>query len=128
MSKDTGVPADAAFDDFQKKNCEKTFSDLDELENWIFNQMKQDYNKYGAMTFPTLKFYNKYGFSGPGRISFQPEYGDADIWIHKIESSQGIIFSDGTYTSGQKHWSRQVQEWLQHCDDRKRAPKFNFVE
>lgn len=56
--------------DFQKKNCEKTFSDLDELKNWIFNQMKQDYNKYGAMTFPTLKFYNKYGFSGPGRISF----------------------------------------------------------
>lgn len=114
--------------DFCRKNEVKSFKDLSELEDWIFNQMQVDYTEdHRWMYFPTPKSVARYGGEGPGEISFTPTYGGENIWIHQIETGDGIIFSDGKFTAGKKHWSVGVQEWLIHCNERKKAPKFNFV-
>lgn len=49
------------------------------------------------------------------------------LTIHQIESSEGIIFSDGRRTAGRKYWTDEVQAWLTHCEQRRRVPQFNFA-
>jgi hypothetical protein len=49
-------------------------------------------------------------------------------WIHEIDSESGIIFSSGKYTAGKDFCAEKVQEWFQKCEERKKHPKFNFVE
>lgn len=71
-----------------------------------------------------LKPYNR---SGPWAIKFQPIPGETTISIHQIESSEGIIFSDGRRTAGRKYWTDEVQAWLTHCEQRRRVPQFNFA-
>ena len=114
--------------DYNRKSETKTFTSLTELENWIFGQMQQNYsrNRY-AMWFPLPESVKKYKRDGPGSIEFRPCCGGEDILIHQIESNDGIIFSDGRFTSGQKHWTIDVQNWLVHCEQRRKSPKFNFA-
>ena len=83
---------------FWRKDEAKSFASLSELENWIFDQMQQDYSR------------NTWAIS-----------------IHQIESSEGIIFSDGRRTAGRKYWTDEVQAWLTHCEQRRRVPQFNFA-
>ena len=64
---------------------------------------------------------------GPWAIKFQPIPGETTISIHQIESSEGIIFSDGRRTAGRKYWTDEVQAWLTHCEQRRRVPQFNFA-
>ncbi|MEG1563820.1 MAG: hypothetical protein RR365_08850 [Bacteroides sp.] len=113
--------------DLIRKNREETFLDLDGLEDWIFNQMQQDYTKTAVMYFPNPATAARIHADGPGRIQFTPRYGGESVWIHQIQSGGYLIFSDGQFTSGQKHWSKDIQKWLAHCDERKRSPKFNFM-
>ena len=113
------------WNDFHRRNEVKQFADLDELAEWMFGQMQQDYTK--AMSFPTPEKASRIGESGPWAIEFRPAWGEGNIWIHQIENSCGIIFSDGKFTSGQKHWSQEVKEWLVQCEERRCSPKFNFV-
>lgn len=113
--------------DYRRSNHEKRFSSLTELEDWIFSQMQQDYTDGRGMSFPTVEKCKQLGDTGPGEISFTPRWGGPEFWIHQIENDSGIIFSDGGMTAGQKHWSQAVQDWLAHCDERQRQPKFNFV-
>lgn len=116
------------YNDYIRKNHVKTFSDLTELEEWIFGQMMRDTSEDFAMFFPTPEILKRICSDGPGRIEFKPQYGGPDFWIHKIENYDGIIFSDGIYTSRKKHWSKEIKEWLIHCDKRKQSPKYLFVE
>lgn len=115
-------------DDYNCKSETKTFTSLTELESWIFGQMQQDYarNRY-AMWLPLPESVKKYKQDGPGSIEFRPCCGGESILIHQIESNDGIIFSDGRFTSGQKHWTIAVQNWLVHCEQRRKNPKFNFA-
>jgi len=117
------------WNDFIRKNEEKTFVDLDALANWIFGQMQQDYTKDSlVMSFPTPEKVKRIKASGPYRIEFKPQRGEESFWIYLIENSDGIIFSDGKFTSGQKHWSSEVQAWLTACEKRRTCPTFNFVD
>lgn len=117
------------WNDFIRKNEEMSFLSLEGLEEWIFGQMKQDYSKNQfAMSFPTPEKAERIGESGPWEIEFKPESCGESFWIHLIQSEQGIIFSDGRFTAGQKHWSAEVQNWLRHCEERRKAPKFDFAE
>ncbi len=117
------------WNDFIRKSEVKSFSDLDELEEWIFGQMQQDYTKNQfVMSFPTPEKEKRIQANGPWRIEFTPKYGEESIWIYQIESCNGIIFSDGRFTAGQKHWSKEIREWLTHCDKRRQQPKFNFYD
>lgn len=115
------------WNDYRRKDETKTFSGLAELENWMFGQMQQDYTKDFVMTFPTPAAAVRIKADGPWAIEFRPKWGDENIWIHLIENDAGIIFSDGKFTAGLKHWIREVQEWLTHCEERRKSPKFNFA-
>lgn len=113
------------WNDFHRRNEVKSFANLDELADWMFGQMQQDYTK--AMSFPTPEKVDRIGETGPWSIEIRPVWGEENIWIHQIEGCGGIIFSDGKLTAGQKHWSQAVQDWLLRCEERQRHPKFNFV-
>lgn len=117
------------WNDFIRKNEIKTFASLDALADWIFGQMQQDYTGSHScvMSFPTPEAAKRIGETGPWRIEFTPQRGSESIWIYCIENSDGIIFSDGRFTSGQKHWTTEVQQWLTACEARRRGPTFNFV-
>ena len=116
------------WNDYIRKNEERCFRDLNDLEEWMFGQMKQDYTDKFVMSFPTPDAAKRIGETGPWRIEFKPQWGGESFWIRQIECERGIIFSDGTFTSGQKHWSEAVKTWLTHCEERRKAPKFNFVD
>lgn len=90
--------------------------------------MEQDFRKDFVMSFPTPNAVKRIGETGPWKIEFKPKWGGEAIWIKEILNDQGIIFSDGSCTAGMKHWSKEVQSWLIHCEERRRTPKFDFVE
>lgn len=78
---------------FWRKDEAKSFASLSELENWIFDQMQQDYSRNTwAMSFPTPASARNIHADGPWAIKFQPIPGETTISIHQIESSEGIIF------------------------------------
>lgn len=107
--------------DYDRKNHEKKFLYLSDLEEWIFGQMQRDYTKDRmVLYFP--------GKDIGGRVEFQPVCGGATFWIHLIEDNDGILFSDGTYTAGQKFTHGDIQEWFDHCRERQEHPKFRFVK
>lgn len=116
------------WNDYIHKNEERRFRDLDDLEEWMFDQMEQDYTKKFVMCFPTPDAAKRIGETGPWKIEFRPKWGGESFWIKQIECERGIIFSDGTFTSGQKHWSEEVKTWLTHCEERRKTPKFNFAD
>ena len=60
------------YNDYNQKAFDKTFENLDELEDWIFDQMQLDYTKKPGcdfLTFPTNRFGKWY------EISVRPNYG-----------------------------------------------------
>lgn len=122
------VKLERYLNDFCRKDETKSFASLSELENWIFDQMQQDYShNTSAMSFPTPAAVRNILADGPWAIEFQPIRGEATISIHQIESNKGIIFSDGRRTAGRKYWTDEVQAWLTHCAQRRRDPQFNFA-
>ena len=120
------------YNDCRRTNHTRDFTSLQELEDWIFGQMRQKYSdkEHGwlAMSFPVPEVAERVKSDGPWGIEFKPEYGGVTYWIHKIERGHGIIFSDGKHTDGRKHWSKEVQEWLIHCKERQYNPQFEFED
>lgn len=60
------------YNDYNQKVFDKTFENLDELADWIFDQMQLDYTKKPGcdfLTFPTDRFGKWY------EISVRPNYG-----------------------------------------------------
>lgn len=114
------------WNDYHKKELKENFKGLRELEEWIFEQMRVNYSsEYGArlLSFPKCDVKDRIY-----RISVQPEYGSHVFWIKQIEDDySGIIFSDGTFTAGQKHCTKLVRGWLAGCEKRKNAPTFRFA-
>jgi hypothetical protein len=106
----------------------RTFDTFAELEEWIFDQMQQDYTGYKmTLRFPTSEIAQCFHDDGPCRIEIHPTPDGEQLWIHQIETPEGIIFSDGRYTAGKKFWTQEVQTWLTHCEQRRLNPQFNFV-
>lgn len=104
----------------------KRFGNLGDLEDWIFNQMRVDYSRENG------QFYLSFPKCGKNEdihgISICPESGSHTTWIKQIaDDGKGIIFSDGTFTAGQKHATAQVRYWLQECENRRRSPSFHFA-
>lgn len=109
--------------DYRRKNLRKTFRDLAELEEWIFGQMQTPYadkeRGWLYMYFPD---------GTPGEVKFVPERPGPIYWIHQISDNRGILFTDGKYTSWQKHISQEVKDWFDRCRKRQYQPKFQFVD
>jgi hypothetical protein len=104
----------------------KTFSNLTGVEDWLFNTAMRSSRGYENLYFPKTEPTSWKKIPEPSRIETR-DSNDWSIWIHRIDSDNGIIFSDGKYTCGIKHWNNEVKEWLKHCDERKANPKFNFA-
>lgn len=96
----------------RQKKLTKSFSSLSSLANWLFD-MNTDPNGYGL-------------YFGEGLIESKDEQGWT-IWVRIIRNENGIIFSDGRYTMGQKHCNDTVKEWVSECMERKNHPVYNFV-
>lgn len=114
------------FNDFTRKLFEMRFRTLDD----IFEYMKKiSYNFTKDSFFPT-NINNREGFEWVSRISCYG-YDDnryPDLWIYKIEDEEGIVFSNGRYTAGQKHCSKKVKEWLEKCNEMTKKKEYVFVE
>lgn len=114
---------------YRREHETKAFRNLTELENWIFDSMKREYiNDWCAMSFPTVEKANRIKSDGPWAIEFRPERGGVIYLIHQINNGNGIIFTDGMHTNQQKHWSKDVKEWLDGCEQRRKHQKFTFVD
>lgn len=115
------------YNDFRRHTRTESFYSLEQLGDWIFNQMAQEYDE--NMYFPTPEILERIHADGPGRIEFRPRPDGPDIWIHLVQGSDGrIIFSDGTFTDNKQFWNREMKEFLRSCDKRKKNPVFRFAE
>lgn len=110
------------YNDYRRTHHRKTFENLDEVADWIFMQMKTNYSDkqkgWLYMSFPILT---------ASCITFKPEHGKAAYWIHEISDERGILLTDGIYTAGKKHISKEVVEWSEKCKKRQYDPQFIFV-
>lgn len=113
------------YNDYNQKAFDKTFENLDELADWIFGQMQLDYTKKPGcdfLTFPTDRFGKWY------EISVRPNYGDMCTGFTKLTVKVALFFRVGNIQPGKISVQKKVQEWFQKCEERKKHPKFNFVE
>lgn len=114
------------WNNYHKNELQEWFRDLEELADWIFGKMKTDYtSEHGR---GLLSFHKCDADEHIYEISVRPEYGGYVFWINLIQDEySGIVFSDGTFTAGQKHCAKTVREWLMKYGNRKRNPTFKFV-
>lgn len=116
------------WNDFHRKDETLSFASLTAFEDWLFDQMQQDYvnNKF-CMSFPTLDAAKRINAIPPWDIRVQPKRGEETFFIHLIRNEQGIIFSDGKLTANKRHWTIEVALWCAHCEQRRSNPTFDFV-
>lgn len=93
-------------------NCES----LNALKEWVLKQMNVS----------TLKDWISFS-SNPVYFRIQPDGPGWSYKIHLIEDQDGIIFSDGQHTAGQRHIADCVKRWLDEFKQELECPKFNFV-
>jgi len=114
------------WNDYRKRERKERFMDLEHLADWIFDQMQVDYTSKNwrfSLYFPKCETRDRIS-----HISLMPEYNGPTFWIKLIEEDGlGIIFSDGTFTVGQKYCTKRVKKWLAECDERQHKPTFNFA-
>ncbi len=93
--------------DYSNSDCykEKNFNSLVELAQWLFEQ--SGYKK----------------IIPPGEILKRDQDGivfecdDKTIAIIYIEDPRGILFSNGACTSGVKHCSEEINNWVEHFSE-----------
>ena len=117
------------YNDYFKKQHVMEFPNLSNLADWIFGQMRTDYSGDSlAMGIPTPEKAERIKADAPWRIEFKPERGGPSFWIHQMKENGRIIFTDGTYTNGQRHWSQAAKEWCIDIEKRRKNPTFDFAE
>lgn len=94
----------------------QTFTSLDALKQWVL----------GTMNVSKPKDWISFS-SNPVFFRIQPDGPGWSYKIHLIEDQDGIIFSDGQHTAGQRHIANCVKQWLDDFKQELEAPKFNFV-
>ena len=111
------------YNDYNQKAFDKTFENLDELADWIFDQMQLDYTKKPGcdfLTFPTDRFGKWY------EIQYDRIMGDMCTGFTKLTVKVALFFRVGNIQPG-KILCRKVQEWFQKCEERKKH-QIQFVE
>ncbi len=98
------------------KHQVQTFTSFDALKQWVL----------GVMHVSCLKDWISFSYN-PIFFRMQPDGPGWSYKIHLIEDQDGIIFSDGQHTSGQRHIADYVKRWLDDFKQELEAPKFNFV-
>lgn len=109
------------YDDNNTHSHTITFDSMEEFQNWMFDQMRVEYEN---TNFPT-KIRKSDGYLQSIRLTIDCGHS---FYINLVETNDGIIFSDGKHTSNQYHISKSMSEFNKKCEDRAKAPKFNFIE
>jgi hypothetical protein len=94
----------------------KDFTSLEYFETWMKNQM------YVSELDKWIRFSPDLGY-----MTMQPNGPGWSYDIHQIEDEDGIIFSDGRYTSGQKHVANCVKKWMSELKEKLKKPTYNFI-
>ena len=92
------------------------FNSLKELQTWVMSKMHVSCPK------EWIRF-----SSNPIFFRMQPDGPGWSYKIHLIEDDDGIIFSDGEHTAGQRHIARCVVEWFDEFRCELDCPVFNFI-
>ncbi len=112
--------------DYNRKDCERSFYTLSEFEDWFFGLCKGTYKKDASIPDPD----NKHGIwaDGPSCMEMNCRWTEDKVyWIHQINTDNGIIYSDGHHTNRMKHWNDDAKEMCRRMLQRKKNPQFNFV-
>ena len=107
------VKGEYYYNDFTRYNFAKSFKNFDELKNFILNHSNGDVGTKEHRTI-WLGIWRDGSFKCPDRVSNSPySRGGSkyDLWIYYIESSNGIEYTNGQYTRGEKHASKAFEEW-----------------
>lgn len=94
----------------------QTFTSFNALQRWVL----------GTMNVSSPKDWISFS-SNPIFFRMQPDGPGWSYKIHLIEDQDGIIFSDGQHTAGQRHIADCVKRWLDDFKHELETPKFNFV-
>lgn len=112
------------YNDYNRIRVRKSFYSLENFYNWakeISNNFTDQYNNW----FPSL-------IGGDvGRISIDDGTNPGwNFFFYQIENENGIVFSTGKLTNGEKFCAKKVKEWCIECQKKmkeaQRRP--NFVE
>lgn len=107
--------------DFTRRYCDKSFASFDAFADWLFGLCDGLYEERISIPDPTRCR------TGPYRIEVNCYRAQNKCyWVHQIERDGKIIFSDGKFTSGQKHWNEEVQKLCANMIRRRNQPVFNF--
>ena len=96
------------------------------MHDWIENNAYRPNNDW------FYKIYYPYGDYN-SRISFKTQNLNpfmarwCDCWIHLIENEEGILFTDGKFTRGQKHKSKVINELFDKWN-KDQDKDFNFID
>lgn len=106
-------------DYMRKQNLVMHFQSLDAFKNWVESNTVGDVNNAQILWWPHYRESNCFRYKMQnGRICF----------IRMIENEEGIIFTDGFYTSGKCHSSNEFYEWCQEKIQKQKKAQYNFVK
>lgn len=105
----------------------KTFDSLDSFKDWIFSQYGVHTHKNGDCVYESnFKLYDKYNIARGIWIQLIDDI-KISIHIHMVSDERGILFTDGKYTYGKKHASKEMEEFFADCEEKKKEQPFTFV-
>lgn len=112
--------------DYNRRHKTENFFSLGSFVDWVFNTCRGKYDEDISCPDPDTKIFSANEM--PYSIDINNMWSEGKhYWIHQISNEVGIIFSDGTYTSRQKHWNDTTKQMCRDIIARKQKPVFNFV-
>lgn len=114
--------------DYNRKIEERTFSDLDQLADWLFSNVDGSYKEKMFFVNPDSKlpYFNGKLKLDSSCISTRYNSTGYETWVLQIVKDGAIIYSTGKFTNGISHWNEEIKQWLRDCRERQLHPIFNF--
>ena len=111
--------------DYLRRDKQKTFMSLSGFEDWFFGLCKRSYKDYISIPDPDTTIFRPDEM--PYSLDVNAMWTDnCHYWVHMIRNN-GIVFSDGRYTDGQKHWNDTTKDMCRRMLARRNNPQFDFV-
>lgn len=115
--------------DYTRKQFDIPCSSLDAIFSYCKKISRNFCDKYGNWFKPKDMNYSEQPLVIERiQVRTHEHPGYTDFWIYQIENENGIVFSNGKYTDGQKFCSKKVNDWLSECQEKMKSRRFNFVE
>jgi len=99
--------------DYSNQMCTMRFSSLTDLFEHLV-KISLDFADKKRSWIPVPSEGKQYDWCSRIEIDNKTDYLDC-FWIYKIENENGILYSNGTYTDGEKFCAKSVEDWLVKC-------------